>query len=398
MSLPIPETVSDDDVSSLLSDAGSQDHTFSKIALDQAAKGIGLVSPNPLVGCMIVSAKGDVVGSAFYTFDGVTHAEMRALEQAGELARGGTAYVSLEPHSHHGKTPPCTEALIDAGIKRVVAPIDDPNPLVSGRGFARLREAGLEVTTGVLAKEAQRLNEKFICWHKNKRPFIHLKLAMSLDGRIALGESVSTLLSGDAARDRVQCLRHEYDAILVGANTAVVDDPSLTDRSGKPRRRTLVRVILDDRLRIDTTSKLVTTANEIPTMIFTTRDHPDKVADLRSSGVNVVENANGSRDLTTVLSELANHDIQSVLVEGGSQVAGAFIDSGHVDKVTFLMSPLILGGKGAPPAIGGQGARSIEKAVRLTDITVERLGDDIEITGYPVVSTRANDKGNTTET
>src|SRR5580765_2846384 len=222
---------------------------FSRLALELAANAIGLVSPNPLVGCVIVSVDGEIAGEGTYTSDGITHAEVIALEYSGHLAKGGTAYISLEPHDHHGKTPPCTEALINAGIKRVVCPIEDPNPLVSGRGFERLRQAGIEVVTGILADEASNLNEKFICWHKKQRPFVHLKLAMSLDGRISLNRSVSTALSGDEARKRVQDIRHEHDAILIGANTAVADNPSLTDRSGKPRRRPLFRIVLDNRLR-----------------------------------------------------------------------------------------------------------------------------------------------------
>src|SRR6188768_605173 len=235
-------------------------------ALELASAGTGLVSPNPLVGCVIASPDGEVVGEGTYIYGDVTHAEVIALEQAGERARGGTAYVSLEPHSHQGKTAPCTEALITAGIKRVVAPIEDPNPHVSGKGFERLREEGIEVLTGILANEATKLNEKFICWHKHGRPFIHLKMAMSLDGRISMGSSVSTVLSSDAGMKRVQQFRHEHDAILVGANTVAVDDPSLTDRSGFERRRKLVRVILDNRLRTSLDAPVVKTARGMPTI------------------------------------------------------------------------------------------------------------------------------------
>lgn len=357
--------------------------TFVGRALDLARKGIGLVSPNPLVGCVIVSRDGQVVGEGSYTFDGVTHAEIAALERAGEAARGGTAYVSLEPHSHQGRTPPCTDALIQAGIARVVAPIEDPNPLVSGRGFERLREAGVDVVTGILADEAARLNEKFICWHRNKRPFVHLKLAMSLDGRISLNRSVSTALSGQEARARVQRLRHEYDAILVGGNTAFVDDPNLTDRSGLPRRRALVRVILDNRLRLRSDSKLVMTARDTPTIIFTEKHAASVTGPLRVSKVEVVELEGGSRDLENVLKVLAEREIQSVLVEGGTEVAGAFVDSRLVDKITLIAAPMIIGGHEAPAAIGGRGPSVIDDALRLKDVDLVRLGDDIEITGYP---------------
>jgi len=358
------------------------DVDHSRKALELAASGIGLVSPNPLVGCVIVSADGEIVGEGFYTYDGITHAEVIALEQAGERARGGTAYVSLEPHSHQGKTAPCTDALIDAGIKRVVAPIEDPNPLVSGRGFRRLREAGVEVSTGILADEAAVLNEKFICWHKKKRPFVHLKLAMSLDGRISLHNSVSTALTSEAARERVQDLRHEYDAILVGANTAVVDNPSLTDRSGKQRRRPLVRVVLDDRLRIRSNSNLANT-REAPTIVFTRSVDSETAAELRSHGVDVIESEAGTRDLNVVLRSLAEREIQSVLVEGGSQVAGAFVDADLVDKITLIAAPLIIGGSEAPVAIGGRGAQTLAETLRLQNVSINQLVNDIEITGYP---------------
>lgn len=342
-----------------------------------------MVSPNPLVGCVIVSADGEIVGEGTYIYDNIIHAEAIALEQAGERAKGGTAYVSLEPHSHHGKTPPCTEALINAGIKRVVCPIEDPNPLVSGKGFERLREAGVEVVTGIQADEAAKLNEKFICLHKKQRPFVHLKLAMSLDGRISIDNSVSTAISGDEGKRRVQELRHEHDAILVGGNTAFVDNPSLTDRSGNTRRRPLVRVVLDNQLRTPSDSTLVTTAKDTPTLVFTNSRDDEAVEKLISHGVDVVKTQMGGRDLAGVLAELKRRNIQSVLVEGGSEIAGSFIDSRLVDKVTFIAAPIIIGGREAPNAIGGAGADSIAQAMRLDGVTVQHLDDEIEITGYP---------------
>ena len=359
------------------------DHKFSQHALDLAAKGIGLVSPNPLVGCVIVAADSSVVGEGTYTYADITHAETIALQQAGDKARGGTAYVSLEPHDHYSKTPPCTEALINAGIRRVVCPIEDPNPLVSGRGFETLRKAGIEVVTEILADEASKLNEKFICWHQKKRPFVHLKLAMSLDGRISLSDSVSTALSGDAARSRVQDLRHEHDAILVGGNTAFVDDPSLTDRSGKPRRRPLVRVVVDNRLRLPIDSRLASTARETPTMVFTNSNDELRAAALTECGVEVTRSEMGGRDLAGILAYLRARSIQSILVEGGTEVAGAFCDAKLVDKVTLIVAPIIIGGRSAPNAIGGTGAASLVDAMQLNDVGIVRHGNDIEITGYP---------------
>ena len=357
------------------------DERLSRRALELAAEGCGLVSPNPLVGCVIVSPSGDVVGEGTYRYDQVTHAEVIALQQAGERARGGTAYVSLEPHSHYGKTSPCTEALINAGIARVVAPIDDPNPLVSGKGFEVLRQAGIEVETGILAGEASRLNEKFICWHKKGRPFVHLKLAMSLDGRISLNRSVSTALSSEGAIKRVHEFRHEHDAILVGGNTAFVDDPSLTDRSGLDRRRPLVRVILDNRLRLPVGSKLVGTAREVPTIVVSNSGDIEKINALGNRGVEVIDR--DARDLAAVLAALRDREIQSVLVEGGTEVAGAFRDAGLVDKLSLMIAPMIIGGADAPLAFGGKGAGDIAQSTRLKDISVTRHGQDFEISGYP---------------
>jgi diaminohydroxyphosphoribosylaminopyrimidine deaminase / 5-amino-6-(5-phosphoribosylamino)uracil reductase len=352
-------------------------------SLELAAYGIGQVSPNPLVGCVIVSADGEVVGEGTYLRPGITHAEVLALQQAGERALGGTAYVSLEPHDHHGKTPPCTEALIAAGIKRVVCPIEDPNPLVSGKGFERLSQAGIEVSVGLLAKDAVALNEKFILWHLKRRPFVHLKLAMSLDARISLDGSVSTALSGELGRQRVQQIRHEHDAILIGGNTVFVDDPALTDRSGMVRARPLVRVVLDNRLQTPVSSKLVQTASDTPTLVFTNSRDNDTMGKMRSLGVDVIESDMGGRDLPGVLQELCKRDIQSVLVEGGMEIAGSFIDARLVDKVSFIISPMIIGGREAPNAIGGMGALELNETTRLNPLSITRHGDDIEITGYP---------------
>jgi diaminohydroxyphosphoribosylaminopyrimidine deaminase/5-amino-6-(5-phosphoribosylamino)uracil reductase len=367
----------------LMQDFSALDLAISRRALELAARGVGLVSPNPLVGCVIVSAEGEVVGEGTYIYQDTIHAEAIALAQAGERARGGTAYVSLEPHAHHGKTPPCAEALVTAGIKRVVAPIKDPNPMVSGKGFARLREAGIEVVTGILATEAARQNEKFICWHQKSRPFVHLKMALSLDGRISLGRSVSTALTGEEALRRVHELRHEHDAILVGANTAVVDNPSLTDRSGKARRRKLKRVILDNSPRLAPDSTLVETARDFPTLIFTRAGDREKTKALADKGVEVVTLENGARDLQSVLAELKKSSSQSVLVEGGGEVAASFISAGLVDKVTFFYAPIIVGGAEAPSAVGGSGAKKLAETMRLGNIQTQIHGADVELTGYP---------------
>ncbi len=353
-------------------------------ALELAAEGVGQVSPSPLVGCVIVSENGEVVGEGAYIYENVTHAEVLALNQANGRGRGGTAYVSLEPHAHQGRTAPCTDALINAGIKRVVAPIEDPNPLVSGKGFEQLRQNGIEVVTGILAEEAARLNEKFCHWHKRKRPFVHLKMAISLDGRIATRTGDSRWITGEESRKKVHELRHEYDAILVGANTVAVDNPSLTDRSGKKRRRPLVRVVVDNSLKIPLVSNLVQTAGEIPTLVFTDNQETEKINDLRDEGVEVLQIAEGGRNLQGVLYELGKRDLQSVLVEGGARVSGAFYDAKLIDKISFFIAPLVIGGETAPTAIGGQGASRLSGAMRLEKVEAIKRGEDLEVTGYPV--------------
>ncbi len=362
------------------------DIKMTRRALELAAKGIGQVSPSPLVGCVIVGESGEIVGEGTYIYENIIHAEVLALNQAGERAKGATVYVSLEPHSYHGRTKPCTEALINAGIKRVVCPIEDPNPFVSGQGFEYLRQHGVEVVTGILREEAQKLNEKFCVWHHQKRPFVHLKLAMSLDGRISLGANVSTAISGKESAVRVQDLRHEHDAILVGGNTAEIDNPSLTDRSGKPRRRKLVRVILDNRLRISLKSNLVKSAMEIPTLVFSNSENEAKINQLIELGVEV--GRINVRHLNAVLAELRKRELQSVLVEGGTEVAGAFVDAKLVDKLTFIVAPIVIGGHDAPLAIGGHDAKSLENVLQLKDLEVTKHGNDFEFTGYPVLEMR----------
>jgi diaminohydroxyphosphoribosylaminopyrimidine deaminase / 5-amino-6-(5-phosphoribosylamino)uracil reductase len=352
-------------------------------ALELAAKGVGLVSPGPLVGCVIVSGVGNVVGEGFYVYEEIKHAETVALEQAGKNAAGATAYVSLEPHAHHGRTSPCTDSLIAAGIRRVVAPVEDPNPKVSGRGFAHLRTAGLEVSCGLMAREAQQLNEKYFHFMKTGRPFVHLKLATSLDGKIATRTGDSRWITGEAARARVQELRREYDAILVGAGTATADDPLLTDRSGLTRRRPLVRVVLDDRLSLRPQLQLAETATEIPLLVFTDPNCDAKrKSELEKAGVEILSAPMG-RDLNGVLAELGSRSLQSVLVEGGANVAGALLHAGLVDKVTFFIAPRLIGGLEAPSAIGDPGVERLSEAVDLEDVEIVQRGSDFEITGYP---------------
>ena len=374
---------------SLVSDWTELDRTLMGRALELAAKGIGLVSPGPLVGCVIASPDGEVFGEGCYVYEQLKHAETYALDQAGARAKGATAYVSLEPHAHHGRTPPCTDALIKAGIARVIAPIEDPNPKVSGNGFAHLRTAGLDVSVGLLSREAEQLNEKYLHFIQTGRPFVHLKLASSLDGKIATRTGDSRWITGAESRARVHELRHEYDAILIGAGTARVDDPLLTDRSQKKRRKALVRVVLDEKLTISPDSKLVQTAVESPLLIFAGDSVPSSQIDSLASAVEVVRDAANGRDLAIVLAELGGREIQSVLVEGGANVAGKFLDAGLVDKVSFFIAPRIIGGNDAPTAVGGQGARKLAEGIELQDVEVTQRGQDVEFTGYP----RRKDEG-----
>ncbi len=340
-------------------------------ALELAQKGVGQVSPGPLVGCVIVGPQGEVAGEGFYIFEELNHAETIALAAAGERARGGTAYVSLEPHAHHGRTPPCTDALIAAGIKRVVAPIEDLNPKVSGKGFAHLRAAGLEVQTGILADEATQINEAYLHYMRTGRPFVHLKLALSLDGKIATRTGDSRWVTGPESRARAHELRHACDAILVGAGTVLQDDPLLTDRSGLARRRPLVRVVLDDKVRLSPASKLATTSCEAPVLVIGRAGNRD----LTDKGVEI-SNADPS-DLCSVLSELGRRSLQSVLVEGGAAIAGSFIKGGLVNKLSVFIAPKLIGG-----------LDRMADALELERVAVGQCGRDLEVTGYPTEQTK----------
>jgi diaminohydroxyphosphoribosylaminopyrimidine deaminase/5-amino-6-(5-phosphoribosylamino)uracil reductase len=367
------------------------DERMMQRAIELAAQGIGLVSPGPLVGCVIVDDRKEIAGEGFYVFKDIKHAETIALEQAGERARGATAYISLEPHAHQGRTPPCTDALINAGIRRVVAAIEDPNPKVSGRGFAHLRQSGIEVIDGVAAADAARLNEAYIHYMRTGRPFVHLKMAVSLDGKIATRTGDSRWITGEEARACVHDLRHRYDAIMVGGRTVRADDPLLTDRSGKKRRRPPTRVIIEQYLSLSPESQLAQTADTAPVIIFASEDAETESLDaLQSRGVEVVLQRS-ALDLLSVLEELGKRSIQSVLVEGGSFLATLLLEAGLVNKLTFFIAPMIIGGDEAPTVIGGEGAEKIADALRLENIEVARHGPDVEITGYP--QTRMKDEG-----
>lgn len=357
-----------------------------------AAQGASLVSPNPLVGSIVVN-HGRIVGRGYHRFDDLKHAEVWALEEAGPRARGATVYVNLEPCCHRGpekRTPPCVDSLIAAGVSRVVASMVDPNPAVNGSGFEQLAKSGIEIAVGGLESEARRLNEKYIHFVTAGRPFVHLKLGCSLDGKIATRAGVSKWITSEESRAAAQSLRHEYDAILVGIKTVIADDPLLSDRTGSPRHRPLVRVVLDPDLRIPLSSQLIRTAGELPLLIFATvgrlssSDSMQKreAIDALGGAVIAVEMNNGGFDLQAVLEELGRRRIVSLIVEGGSETAGAFIAQSLVNKVTIFYAPKIIGGRDAVPAVGGEGIALLEDAPELMDVQLVRRGNDWEVTGY----------------
>jgi diaminohydroxyphosphoribosylaminopyrimidine deaminase / 5-amino-6-(5-phosphoribosylamino)uracil reductase len=380
------------------------DLEFIQQTLQLAAQGKGLVSPNPLVGSVVVK-DGRIVGHGFHRYADLKHAEAWALEAAGEKAKGATIYVNLEPCSHTGngkRTAPCVTAIINAGIRRVVASMIDPNPKVNGRGFEMLRAAGIEVVTGLLEKDALRLNEKYAKMVTRGIPFVHLKTACSLDGRIATRTGESKWITGEQSRAASQALRHEYDAILVGINTALNDNPLLSDRTGAPRHRPLVRVVLDAGLRLPPHSQLVQTARELPLLVFAAEHEildsmgfpiytewgntlEERKAKLQDLGVRIVQiPVDGAQlKLPSVLHELGQQSLTSVLIEGGAEVAASFIEARLVDKLTFFMAPKIIGGRDAKSVIAGDGIEHLSDALNLRDLKLTPRGTDLEITGYP---------------
>jgi diaminohydroxyphosphoribosylaminopyrimidine deaminase / 5-amino-6-(5-phosphoribosylamino)uracil reductase len=368
-------------------------------ALELAGQSTGLASPNPYVGAVIVDAQGAIVGSGSYTYDGVKHAEVLALEQAGSKARDATLYINLEPHAHQGKTPPCTDALIKAGIHRVVASMPDPNPKVSGRGFEQLRAADVHVEVGALEYEARRLNEAFARYIRHGTPLVTLKAAMTLDGKIApppveVIEKASGIppggwITSEVARAHVQQLRHQHDALLVGAGTILTDNPLLTDRSGRPRRRPLLRVILDSRLRLPVDSRIVqnvAASRRNDLLVFCASGDERKQEELERLGVRIEKisafEQNGRPDLPAILRRLAELEILSLMIEGGSTVNWAALAAGAVDKVFLYYAPKILAGTGSVPFAAGSGFRHMSQAAQVRNLHLHRFGEDFAVEGY----------------
>src|SRR6266478_344067 len=378
--------------------AASSDEQQMRRTLDLARVGVGLVSPNPAVGAVVVDASGREVGAGTHTYDGLKHAEVLALEQSGEAARGGTLYLNLEPCSHHGRTGPRADAVIAAGIRRVVCSMEDPNPRVAGQGFAKLRASGISVEVGLFAAEAKKLNESFAKYIRHRKPLVTLKSAMTLDGKIADATKPRTepgsatpategarsgyhWITGEVARAHVQQLRHQSDAILAGVGTVMADDPLLTDRSGLSRRRKLMRVILDSYLRITPASRVIQTADNDVLVLCSDAEKSAKQA-LELKGIRVQQIAateDGRPDFAAIVQILGELEITSLLIEGGALVNGAALASGEVDKVFLYYAPKIFGGD-AVPFLGGESLRGKTQCVQ--NFELHRFGEDFALEGY----------------
>jgi len=382
--------------------SSESDQKYLRRALELAQKSFGLASPNPNVGAVLVDSGREVLAEGFHTYDGKKHAEVLALECAGEKARGATLYINLEPCCHHGRTGPCTDALIAAGIKRVVACTPDPNPAVSGRGFARLRQAGVQVTSGVLEEEARPLNDAFAKYIRYHLPLVTLKAAMTLDGKIApppddlisaqsqnatgqTGGPTGGWITSEEARAHVQKLRHQHDAIFVGVGTVIADNPLLTDRSGLPRRRPLLRVIVDSHLRLPRGSRIIQTAKD-DVLVFCSFAEEKRKQELQEQGIQVEQVASagpdGRPDLQAICRRLADREITSIMIEGGAMVNWAALASGTADKVFFYYSPKILAGTGSVPFAAGAGFRKMSDAAHLKWLRLHRFGEDFAVEGY----------------
>jgi diaminohydroxyphosphoribosylaminopyrimidine deaminase/5-amino-6-(5-phosphoribosylamino)uracil reductase len=374
-----------------------EDEVFMRQALDLAREGTALTSPNPLVGALVVR-EAAIVGRGYHLFEGVKHAEILALEQAGEQARGATLYLNLEPCCHEGRTGPCVERVIAAGVRRVVAAMPDPNPQVNGKSLARLRQAGVEVTEGVGRAEARKLNEAFARYIRSKRPLVTLKAGMTLDGKIApppgesenpsaLGASGASggWITSEQARAHAQELRHAMDAIMVGVGTVIADDPLLTDRTGRPRRRPLLRVIMDSRLRLSLDSRVAKTArNDV--VVFCSFAEEKRKKEFEERGLRVEQvklgTPDGRPDLPKIVERLGEMEITSLLIEGGALLNWTALATGAVDKVFLYYAPKILAGTGSVPFAAGAGFRRISEAAQVKELTVHRFAEDFAVEGY----------------
>ena len=356
------------------------DEKFMREAIRIARNAAGRTSPNPLVGAVIVR-NGKIIAEGWHRQAGTPHAEVHALNMAGELAKGATLYVTLEPCSHFGRTPPCARAIVDAGIKKVFAAMTDPNPQVAGRGLEILRAAGIEVEVGLLEDEARRLNEVFLKYITEKIPFVTLKVACSLDGKIATVGGESQWISCEASRKFSHGLRDVNDGILVGINTVLADNPSLTTRLVDGKNP--ARIIVDSNARTPLEAKIVTDGQAKTFVAVTTNAPREKISALKNRGVEIITAGDGIRvDLKILMRELAAREITSVLVEGGGTINFAMLNAGLVDKIFAFVAPKILGGKNSLSAIAGEGFAKLADAVELENFSAEKIGDDFLLSGY----------------
>ncbi len=361
---------------------------YMRRAMELAELGAGHTNPNPMVGCVVVKG-GDIIAEGYHEKYGEAHAERNALMHCTEDPDGADLYVTLEPCCHTGKTPPCTDIILDSGIRRVFVGCTDPNPLVAGKGIQTLRDANVPVEVGILADECERINEVFFHYMRTKRPFVVMKYAMSLDGKIACATGDSKWVTGDAARYHVHELRNRYMGIMVGIGTVLADDPLLTCRIEGGSNPT--RIICDSRLRIPMKSRIVQTAHEIPTIVACSFENCDseeaqgKLAALRQANIQIVFTWGGvGVNLLQLTEALGRQEIDSVLLEGGGTLNASALKDGIVNKVYAYISRKLIGGADAPTPIGGIGADHMDEAVQLTDAEVRVLGDDLCVCGYPV--------------
>ncbi|WP_281285947.1 bifunctional diaminohydroxyphosphoribosylaminopyrimidine deaminase/5-amino-6-(5-phosphoribosylamino)uracil reductase RibD [Paenibacillus sinopodophylli] len=359
------------------------DDYYMGLALEMASKASGQTGINPVVGCVVVK-DGRIIGIGTHLKRGTGHAEVHALQMAGAEAEGSTVYVTLEPCSHFGKTPPCCERIIAAKAARVVVASGDPNPEVSGRGIARLREEGIEVSVGVLEQRSQQLNEKFNKYITSRLPFVTLKTASTLDGKIASSTGDSRWVTGAIAREQVHTLRHQHEAIMVGIGTVLADDPLLNTRASVPALDP-IRIIVDSALRLPLSARVVVDRNARTIVLTSGQASEERKQALESAGIEVVVCGSGSKvDLTEGMMKLGELEIGSILLEGGGQLNGAMLEAGLIDKIILYYAAKIIGGLNAPGTFTFAGYEKMADAVQLERVTVEMAGEDICVSGYPV--------------
>jgi diaminohydroxyphosphoribosylaminopyrimidine deaminase / 5-amino-6-(5-phosphoribosylamino)uracil reductase len=359
------------------------DRTYMERALSLAARGRGRTSPNPMVGA-VLARRGTIVGEGYHTFAGGDHAEVIALKAAGGSASGAVCYVTLEPCVHYGKTPPCTEALIQAGIAKVVVAACDPNPVVAGKGVHRLRQAGIAVDVGLLQEDAVRLNEAYFTHMQTGKPLVLLKAALSLDGKLATRTGDSRWITGERARRRVHEMRNIVDAVMVGIGTVLKDDPMLTTRLGGTADRDPLRVVVDTRGRLPATAKLWRSGHQQPLIAAGPRITQARLRQLQERGAEVIvlPSGAGGVSLPHLIRELGRRVITSVMIEGGGRLATAALQAGIVDKLILIFAPILIGGRKAPTLLQGEGVEKLTEALSIKQLKVERMGDDLLLEGY----------------